>query len=52
MTDSEVMQIFRDTGALLEGRTNEALPLLLKGLDAFRATGAALTLPRRCLRLS
>ncbi len=31
--------------ALLEGRPEEALPLLLKGLDTFRATGAGLTLP-------
>ena len=30
---------------LLQGRREEALPLLLKGLDAFRATGAELTLP-------
>jgi class 3 adenylate cyclase/tetratricopeptide (TPR) repeat protein len=32
-------------GMLLEGRRDEALPLLLKGLTAFRATGAELRLP-------
>jgi len=36
---------FLGGGTLLEGRPEQGLPLLLKGLDAFRATGAALTLP-------
>ena len=35
---------FRGAGMLLQGRRDEALPLLLKGIDAFRATGAELTL--------
>jgi predicted ATPase len=30
---------------LLEGRPNEALPLLTRGLEAYRATGAGLALP-------
>ena len=30
---------------LLEGRPHEALPLLTRGLDAYRATGAGLALP-------
>jgi urea ABC transporter urea binding protein len=36
---------FRGAGMLLQGETEEALPLLLKGLQAFRAGGAELTLP-------
>jgi serine/threonine protein kinase/predicted ATPase len=36
---------FKGAGLLLQGDSAAALPLLLKGLDAFRATGAALTLP-------
>jgi tetratricopeptide (TPR) repeat protein len=32
-------------GLLLQGRVEEALPLLTKGLDSFRATGAGVTLP-------
>ncbi len=36
---------FLGGAALLEGRPEDGLPQLLKGLDAFRATGAALTLP-------
>jgi class 3 adenylate cyclase/predicted ATPase len=32
-------------GMLLQGRRAESLPLLLKGLDAFRATGAELRVP-------
>ena len=35
---------FRGAGMLLQGRPDEALPHLLKGIDAFRATGAELTL--------
>ena len=36
---------FKGAGMLLQGRLEEALPLLLKGLDAFRATGAELLRP-------
>jgi class 3 adenylate cyclase/predicted ATPase len=36
---------FLGSAALLESRPEEGLPLLLKGLNAFRSTGAALTLP-------
>jgi predicted ATPase len=36
---------FRGAGILLQGELEEAMPLLLKGLDAFRASGAELTLP-------
>jgi predicted ATPase len=36
---------FRGAGMLLQGKLEEALPLLLKGLDSFRASGAELTLP-------
>jgi predicted ATPase len=36
---------FKGAGMLLENAAEEALPLLRKGLDAFRATGAELTLP-------
>jgi serine/threonine protein kinase/predicted ATPase len=36
---------FLGSGALLEGRPEDGLPQLLKGLDAFRATGAVLTVP-------
>ncbi|OAI49152.1 hypothetical protein AYO44_18580 [Planctomycetaceae bacterium SCGC AG-212-F19] len=36
---------FTGAGMLLQGELEEALPLLLKGLDAFRASGAELTLP-------
>ena len=35
---------FRGAGMLLQGQREQALPLLLEGLDAFRATGAELTL--------
>ncbi len=35
---------FRGAGMLLQGRHQEALPLLINGIDAFRATGAELTL--------
>jgi serine/threonine protein kinase/tetratricopeptide (TPR) repeat protein len=35
---------FRGAGVLLQGRREEALPLLLAGIEAFRATGAELTL--------
>jgi predicted ATPase len=37
--------IYRGAALLLLGRLQEALPLLLKGLDAYRATGSALLLP-------
>jgi predicted ATPase len=36
---------FKGAGMLLENAAEAALPLLRKGLDAFRATGAELTLP-------
>lgn len=36
---------FKGVGMLLQGKTEKALPLLLKGLEAFRAGGAELTLP-------
>ena len=36
---------FKGAGMLLQGEPEEALPLLLKGIDAFRASGAELTLP-------
>src|SRR4029077_13266060 len=38
-------RFFKGAGMLLQGEPEEALPLLLKGLDAFRAGGAELTLP-------
>ena len=38
-------KLYRAASVLLEGRPNEALPLLVKGLDAYRATGAGLALP-------
>jgi tetratricopeptide (TPR) repeat protein len=37
--------IFKAGGIVLEGRPKEAIPLFLKGLDAYRATGAVMTLP-------
>jgi class 3 adenylate cyclase len=37
--------LHKGIGVLLEDRPAEALPLLLKGLNAFRATGAQLRLP-------
>ncbi len=36
---------FKGAGLLLQGNPKDALPLLVKGLDAFRACGAELTLP-------
>jgi tetratricopeptide (TPR) repeat protein len=36
---------FRGAGLFLQGELGKALPLLLKGLDAFRASGSRLTLP-------
>jgi class 3 adenylate cyclase/predicted ATPase len=36
---------FQGAGLLLQGRLAEGLPLLRKGLDAFRATGGVVTLP-------
>jgi urea ABC transporter urea binding protein len=36
---------FKGAGMLVQGKREEALPLLLRGLDAFRASGAELTLP-------
>ena len=36
---------FRGAGMLLQGRLEESLPWLSKGLDAFRTTGAELFLP-------
>jgi serine/threonine protein kinase/tetratricopeptide (TPR) repeat protein len=37
--------VFKGAGILLQGKPDEALPLLLTGIDAFRASGAELTLP-------
>jgi class 3 adenylate cyclase/predicted ATPase len=37
--------LHRGAGLLLEGRRAEALPLLLKGFSAFRATGAEVRVP-------
>jgi tetratricopeptide (TPR) repeat protein len=37
--------LYRAAGILLEGRPDEALPLLKRGLEAYRATGAGLALP-------
>ena len=37
--------LYQAAGVLLEGRPNDALPLLIKGLDEYRATGAGLALP-------
>ena len=37
--------LYKAAGVLLEGRPNEALPLLTRGLKAYRATGAGLALP-------
>jgi predicted ATPase len=36
---------FKGAGMFLQGELGKALPLLLKGLDAFRASGSWLTLP-------
>jgi predicted ATPase len=36
---------YRGAGLVQQGKPEEGLPLLVKGLDAFRATGAELTLP-------
>jgi predicted ATPase len=37
--------MFKAGGIVLQGRPEEALPLLLKGLDAYRATCAGLAVP-------
>jgi class 3 adenylate cyclase/tetratricopeptide (TPR) repeat protein len=37
--------LYKGAGLLLEGRSNAALPLLMTGLDTYRATGAGLSLP-------
>jgi class 3 adenylate cyclase/predicted ATPase len=37
--------IFRGAALLLLGRLQEALPAVIKGLDAYRATGSAMALP-------
>jgi class 3 adenylate cyclase/predicted ATPase len=37
--------LHKAAGLLLQGRREEALPLLLKGLNAFRATGAGVRVP-------
>jgi predicted ATPase len=37
--------LHKGAGMLLQGRSEEALPLLLKGLSAFRATGAEVRVP-------
>jgi len=37
--------VYEAGGALLQGKALQALPGLIKGLDAYRATGAALALP-------
>jgi class 3 adenylate cyclase/predicted ATPase len=38
-------KLYRGAALLLQGRLHEALPLFLKGLDAYRATGSGLALP-------
>jgi serine/threonine protein kinase/predicted ATPase len=43
---------FKGTGMLLQGEPEEAMPFLLKGLQAFRASGAQLTLPSQLSRLA
>ena len=37
--------LHKGAGMLLQGRVDDALPLLLEGLQAFRATGAGLRIP-------
>jgi predicted ATPase len=37
--------IYRGAALLLQGRLDEALPVLLKGLEAYRATGSGMALP-------
>jgi class 3 adenylate cyclase/predicted ATPase len=37
--------LYKAAGLLLEGRPHEALPILTSGLEAYRATGAGLSLP-------
>ena len=37
--------IYKAGGLLLEGRPDEALPMLTRGLEAYRATGAGMSLP-------
>lgn len=37
--------LYRAAGLVLRGQLNGGLPLLLEGIDAYRATGAALALP-------
>jgi hypothetical protein len=37
--------IYRGAALLLQGRLDEALPVFLKGLDAYRATGSGMALP-------
>src|SRR5262245_64129324 len=37
--------LFRAAGVLLEGRPVEALPLITRALEAYRATGAGVWLP-------
>jgi serine/threonine protein kinase/predicted ATPase len=37
--------LHKAAGMLLEGRTEDALPILLKGIAAFRATGAEVRIP-------
>jgi class 3 adenylate cyclase/predicted ATPase len=37
--------IYKAGGLLLEGRPSEALPMLTRGLDAYQATGAGMSLP-------
>jgi class 3 adenylate cyclase/tetratricopeptide (TPR) repeat protein/ribosomal protein L40E len=37
--------LYNGAGLLLQGQTEKALPALLKGFEAYRATGAALALP-------
>jgi class 3 adenylate cyclase/tetratricopeptide (TPR) repeat protein len=37
--------VYEASGSLMQGQTKQALPRLIRGLDAYRATGAALALP-------
>jgi tetratricopeptide (TPR) repeat protein len=37
--------LYNAAGLLLDGQPHEALPLIIRGLDAYRATGAGMALP-------
>ena len=42
---SATAMLYEAGGIVLQGRPEEALPLFLKGLDAYRATGSGLSVP-------